>query len=158
MPALPVLVLLFLVVPLVEIYVLIEVGQVIGALSTVALCVLTAVVGGALLRIQGITTMQRAQRSIARGEAPAMEMLEGVALAVGGGLLLTPGFVTDAIGFLCLVPWSRRALVRHLLERMIVANRAGGFPPDPPGSGRGRTIEGDFERGDDDTDRGWPRR
>lgn len=154
MSVLAVFVLLFLVTPLVEIYVLIEVGQVIGALSTVALCVLTAVVGGLLLRLQGITTLQRAQLSIARGEAPAMEMLEGVALAVGGGLLLTPGFVTDTIGFLCLIPWTRRPLIRLLLQRMVVrpVDQRGYTQPGGGGDGR-RTLEGDFRRGDDEPPR-----
>ncbi|MDZ7747964.1 MAG: FxsA family protein [Halofilum sp. (in: g-proteobacteria)] len=117
----PAFILLFLVVPLVEIYLLIEVGQVIGALPTVGLCVLTAVVGGALLRYQGFQTMVRAQQNLQRGRIPAIEMFEGVALAIGGALLLTPGFATDVIGFLCLVPWSRRAMIRAAMRRMQVS-------------------------------------
>lgn len=147
--ALPMLITLFLLVPLVEIYLLIEVGQVIGALTTVGLCVLTAVLGGILLRFQGISTMRRAQLSIARGEPPALEMLEGMALAIGGAMLLTPGFATDAVGFLCLIPWTRRALLRALLRRAQVA------PPGGPGGGgpggvheHSYTIEGEFRRTD----------
>lgn len=148
----PAFVLLFLVVPLVEIYLLIEVGQVIGALPTVGLCVLTAVVGGALLRYQGFQTMMRAQQNLQRGQLPAIEMFEGVALAIGGALLLTPGFATDVIGFLCLIPWSRRAMIRAAMRRMQVTY--GPPPGGPPGAGptagpRGRsTIEGEFERRD----------
>lgn len=152
MPALPLLLVIFLVVPLVEIYLLIEIGRVIGALSTVALCVLTAVAGGILLRLQGLSTMRRAQLSMARGEPPALEMIEGIALAIGGALLLTPGFATDAIGFFFLLPWTRRTLVRLLLARAQVVP---GHGRDGTG-GHGRTIEGEFRR--DDDDRGGPSR
>ncbi len=148
MPALPLLIILFLLVPLVEIYLLIEIGRVIGALTTVALCVLTAIAGGILLRFQGLSTMQRAQLSMARGEPPALEMLEGVALLIGGGLLLTPGFATDAIGFLCLLPWTRRALVRLLIARAHVVGHPARREDGGTGPGGGRTIEGEFRRAD----------
>lgn len=141
---LPYFIFLFLVVPLIELYLLIEIGQVIGALPTIGLCVLTALVGGVLLRYQGLQVMFRAQGSIARGEVPAIEMFEGVALAAGGVLLMTPGFATDVIGFLCLIPWSRRALVRVLLRRLGVR----GGPPRGGGDDPHRTIEGDYRRRD----------
>jgi len=143
------LLLLFLLVPLVEIYILIEVGGIIGALPTIGLCVLTAVVGAGLLRLQGFQTLRRAQDNLARGEIPAIEMFEGVALAFGGALLLTPGFVTDTVGFACLIPWSRRWLIRAALRRMEIYY---GPPGGPGGPQRGRhyTIEGDFRRRDDD--------
>lgn len=134
-------ILLFLIVPLVEIYLLIEIGQVIGALATIALCVLTAVVGGVLLRYEGLQVMFRAQASLARQEVPAIEMFEGVALAAGGMLLLTPGFATDAVGFVCLIPWTRRAMVRALIRRL--RGRGG-----PPGQGGQTTIEGNYRRRD----------
>lgn len=141
------LLLLFLLVPLVEIYILIEVGQEIGALSTIGLCVLTAVIGAALLRIQGLQTLTRAQENLNRGEIPAIEMFEGMALALGGALLLTPGFATDTLGFLCLIPWSRRAMIRGALRRMNVYYG----PPGGPGTGGPhRTIEGDFRRDERD--------
>ncbi len=147
----PTILLLFVIVPLVEIYVLIELGQVIGALATVGLCVLTAVVGGALLRYQGLQTMFRAQANLSRGQLPAIEMFEGVALAVGGALLLTPGLVTDVFGFLCLVPWSRRMMIYAAMRRMQVTyGPPGGFGG--PGGGADddphRTLEGEFERRD----------
>ncbi len=147
----PALLLIFLVVPLVEIYVLIEVGGMIGALPTVLACVATAVIGGGLLRYQGFQTLRRAQRNMDRGQLPAMEMFEGVALAIGGALLLTPGFVTDVAGFLCLVPWTRRALIAAALRRMETRFSGGG--PGGPGStgqdGRDdRTLEGEFRRRD----------
>ena len=149
----PALLIVFLVVPLVEIYVLIEVGAVIGALPTVLACVATAILGGGLLRYQGFQTLRRAQSNMEQGQLPAMEMFEGVALAIGGAFLLTPGFVTDVAGFLCLIPWTRRALVVAALRRMEVrftSNGPGSGGPGGPGSDAGddarRTLEGEFRR------------
>lgn len=144
----PVLLLLFLLVPLVEIYVMIQVGGIIGALPTVLLVVLTAVAGAALARFQGLATLQRLQATLARGEAPAIEMFEGVLLLVGALLLLTPGFITDVLGFVCLVPLSRRALAFWLLKRVTVVTPAGPGQKGP-GEGKPRTIEGEFRREDD---------
>ena len=109
MSPLPVL-LLFIGIPLVEIYFLIKVGDVIGAFTTVVLVVATAVLGASIARYQGLVTLQRVQATVARGEAPAIEMLEGVILFLGAVLLLIPGFVTDIFGFACLVPPLRRAI------------------------------------------------
>ncbi|MCX4186356.1 FxsA family protein [Methylophaga sp. OBS4] len=108
--------LLFLIIPLVEIYFLIQVGKVIGAGWTVFLVVGTAVIGAFLLRLQGFSTLQRAQTVMARGELPAVEMLEGLTLLISGALLLTPGFVTDALGFLLLIPPVRQSMIRQILK------------------------------------------
>jgi UPF0716 protein FxsA len=143
----PVLLLLFLLVPLLEIYLLIVVGGIIGALPTVALVVLTAVIGAALARHQGLATLQRVQATLARGEAPAIEMLEGALLLVGALLLLTPGFFTDALGFVCLVPPTRRLLSLWLLKRFMVITPAGQSGR-PPGAHQPRTLEGEFRRED----------
>jgi UPF0716 protein FxsA len=142
-----ILFLLFLIIPLVEIYLLIQVGSVIGALFTVFLVVFTAVLGVWLLRIQGFSTLVRVQAVLLRGEIPAIEMLEGAVLLVAGALLLTPGFFTDAIGFYCLVPSLRRAFIRRVLKRFLKPQGSGegGFTP-PRGP---RTIEGKFRREDD---------
>lgn len=113
----PVLAAAFLIVPIVEIYLLIQVGSLIGVLPTVGLVILTAITGAALLRIQGLQTYLRFHRSLSEGRYPATEMLEGVALLVGGTLLLTPGFFTDGIGLVCLVPFTRRALVAWSMAR-----------------------------------------
>ncbi len=145
----PIVLLLFLLVPLVEIYFLIVVGGMIGALPTVALVVLTAVIGAALARQQGLATLQRLQATLARGEAPAIEMLEGVLLLVGALLLLTPGFFTDMLGFACLIPVTRRALVWWGMKRFSVIMPAGPAPGSAENTHQSRTIEGEFPREDD---------
>ena len=140
--------------PLVELYLLIEVGSVIGALPTILLSVFTAILGGALVRLQGFSILFRAQSQMANDELPAIEMLEGVVLLLVGLALLLPGFITDAIGFLLLVPPLRQGLVNAYLARMIVPPGPGG--PGPHGGTRAdssprgpRTIEGEFHREDD---------
>jgi UPF0716 protein FxsA len=145
-----VLFLLLLLVPLVEIYVLIQVGGVIGAIPTIALVVFTALLGAMLLRFQGWTTLQRTRVVMAQGQVPALEMMEGVLLVLAGILLLMPGFFTDAVGFLLLVPPLRRALIRAFLRRSDV-----GVPPPPGGPASHHhhrdpyTIEGEYRRDDE---------
>jgi UPF0716 protein FxsA len=135
--------LLFLIVPLAEIYVLLEVGSVLGALPTVAAVVLTALIGAALVRAQGFSTLMRIRASLDAGDIPAMALLEGAFLLVAGALLLTPGFLTDTIGFIFLSPPIRRALIEHfLIEKLAATQRH----PDEPGGPR--VIEGDFRRKD----------
>jgi len=107
---------LFLLVPLVEIFFLIQVGQVIGAGWTIFLVVATAVIGAFLLRLQGFQTLHRAQTTLQQGQLPATEMMEGLCLLVSGALLLTPGFVTDTMGFLLLVPPMRQLLIGKMLK------------------------------------------
>jgi UPF0716 protein FxsA len=106
---------LFLLVPLIEIYVLIQVGDVIGAGWTIFAVVGTAVLGAVLLRQQGFSTLQRAQQTMAQGQIPATAMFEGVMLLFSGALLLTPGFVTDTIGFALLVPMVRTTLINNMI-------------------------------------------
>ena len=108
---------IFVVVTLAEIYVLVSVGQTIGGLSTVLLVVITAFIGSSLLRQQGWSTMAKAQQSMSEGRTPAMEMMEGVVILVSGILLLTPGFLTDVLGLLGLMPWSRSYFINHFLEK-----------------------------------------
>ena len=143
-----VLFLLFLLVPLVEIYFLIKVGDVIGAIPTVALVVFTALLGAMLLRFQGFSTLQRTRISLAQGRLPALEMFEGVLLLFAGALLLTPGFVTDAIGFAFLIPPLRKIIIRWFLSKFELP----GPPSGGPGGGRPGspyTIEGDYRRDDE---------
>ena len=142
------LLILLLVVPLAEIYVLIEVGSEIGAVATVSLVVLTAVVGAALMRAQGLAILLRARATMARGEAPALELLEGAAILIAGALLLTPGFITDAVGFACLVPSVRQRLILAVAARPAGPRRNRAPRPE---HGR-RTLEGEYRHEEDDRD------
>ena len=144
MRVLHLLLLLFIAVPLVEIYLLLQVGGVIGAVPTIGLVVLTAAVGAVLVRAQGFSTIMQVRRSLDGGEVPAVAIVEGIFLLVAGALLLTPGFVTDAIGFGCLIPPLRRALILRFIEtRVIRAHHAAGFA-----TRQGHIIEGEFKRED----------
>lgn len=128
-----VILLLFL-LPIAEITVFIQVGSRIGAGMTLLL-VIAGVVGGIwLVRIQGFATAVRVQGMIARGESPAQEMLEGLALLVAGVLLVIPGFLTDIAAFILLIPPLRRSITRYYLR----FNRVDGGTPPPlqPGSGK----------------------
>jgi UPF0716 protein FxsA len=110
------LLLLFLTVPMAEMAILIWVGGVIGALPTILAVAVTAVVGVWLLRLQGFLTLRRVQERLQKGELPDTELLEGALLLIGGTLLLTPGFMTDILGFIFLFPGSRRGICRRILE------------------------------------------
>lgn len=114
MPFFVILLLLFIGLPMVEIYVLIQVGHQIGALWTIALLVAVAALGSALLRLQGLATLANVRAALARGELPTEAILEGLVLLVAGVLMVTPGFVTDIAGLLCLLPPLRRAIARAL--------------------------------------------
>ena len=133
-----ILLMLFIGVPLAEIYLLIKVGGWIGAGWTVFLVLATAVIGTALLRQQGLSTLFRARQTLDAGGVPALELLEGLMLAIGGALLLTPGFITDTFGLACLLPPSRLLMVRAVLARL----RSAEAEQSP------RTLEGDFRRDD----------
>jgi UPF0716 protein FxsA len=108
---------LFVIVTLLEIYVLVSVGESIGGFSTVMLVVITALIGSTLLKQQGWSTMAKAQQAMANGQTPAFEMLEGVVILISGVLLLTPGFITDTVGLLGLMPWSRTYFIDQILTK-----------------------------------------
>lgn len=112
--------LVVLIIPFAEIYLLIQVGSIIGAFPTILLVVFTAVLGAWLLKQQGFATFQRFQQSLAQGVIPAYEMIEGPIILVGGALLLTPGFITDIIGFACLIPQLRRKIAQYVIENYLV--------------------------------------
>ena len=111
--------LLFLMIPVLEVIVFIQAGSVIGVLNTLLLTILTAVIGMTLLRKQGFETLRRAQSKTSRGEAPLTEMFDGLCLFAAGLLLLTPGFVTDTVGFLLFLP-PFRALMRGYVKTLPV--------------------------------------
>jgi UPF0716 protein FxsA len=135
--------LLFIGAPLVELFFLIRVGSVIGALPTIALSILTAVVGAWLVRMQGLAVLMRVREAMDRGETPALALLDGAVLLLCGFLLLLPGFVTDIAGFLLLIPALRRALIRRYVQ--IVPFGAGVGPQDEH---RPRIIDADYRRED----------
>ena len=166
--------LVFFLTPIIEIYLLIEVAGYINTLPTIALVMLTAVVGVALLKRQGLATLTRGMGRLNSGEVPAQEMAEGILLAVAGALLITPGFVTDGVGFLLLLPPTRAMIAAMLLRRVVVQGMgapgmhtgasgphgshsasgasAPGFGPQPVNAKSPNkepvTLEGDFERRD----------
>ena len=109
--------LFFVLITLLEITVLISVGQAIGSLSTILLIIATAFIGSRLLKQQGWATMARAQQNIAEGQQPTMEILEGVVILISGVLLITPGFITDILGLLGLIPFSRQYFINSFLEK-----------------------------------------
>lgn len=118
---------LFFFVPLVEIYFLVKVGEQIGPFKTILLVILTAVAGIYLLRQQGLSTLGRFQKNMMAGQLPAKEIFEGFFLLIGGALLLTPGFFTDFIGFLCVIPLTRQFIANWFLAHSNVSVQGGGF-------------------------------
>ena len=154
----PFLFLLFVLVPVVEIALFIRVGGAIGLLPTLAIVLATAALGTWLLRREGVATLARARERMAAGELPASQLVEGLLLFAGGLMLLTPGFMTDAAGFLCLLAPTRRWLAARIAAR--AAGRVGVVPPPgdapagtarpiPPGRARpdgDDVIDGDYER------------
>lgn len=136
--------LLFLGIPLLEIVAFVQIGGKIGALWTVLLTVGTAILGAFLVRTQGIRTLLSVKDQLAHGELPAQTVVEGIILLVCGALLLTPGFISDTLGFLGLVPAIRSVVAKSLLSKVFVmqAQRSQGF------NNGGHTIEGQFRRED----------
>ncbi len=106
--------LFFAVIPVIEVYLLIKVGSLIGAVPTVALLLAISMVGAWLVRHQGFEIMRRIQSELAQGRLPAAELLDGAMVLVGGVLLLTPGFFTDFLGLFFLIPFTR-ALIKQLV-------------------------------------------
>jgi UPF0716 protein FxsA len=116
------LLLIFTLIPVLEIYVLLKVGQQLGVSPTIALILLTGIAGAYLARTQGLDIIRRIQQQTAQGQLPAESLLDGAMVLAGGLLLLTPGFCTDLIGFCLLVPLSRQALktmLRRWLQQQI---------------------------------------
>lgn len=154
MRSFPIFFVLFLVIPIIEIFFLIKVGEVIGVWWTILLVVLTAVIGAGLLRQQGLSTLARFQQNMGQGKLPAQEMVEGILLAVGGALLMTPGFVTDTFGFLCLMPFSRKFIAANIIKRSAVSMSAhmGGFSQggnSSPFGSDSNTYEGEYTEVED---------
>ncbi len=140
------LLLAFILIPLLEIGLFIKIGSAIGALATIGLIILTAFIGVTLIRLQGLITLGRIREKLDHDEIPATDMVEGLILLVAAVLLLTPGFFTDLLGFLALVPAIRRPLAVRLLYYLAAHHRA---------SGRGHTtviVNGEVVDTDGDPD------
>jgi UPF0716 protein FxsA len=137
---------LFVAVPILEIYVIIKVGQAIGALWTIALLIADSILGSVLMRSQGRAAWRRFQQALAEGRVPARETLDGVLVIFGGAFLLTPGFCSDVVGALLLLP-PTRALIRRGLVRRFGFSMFGAIPgvrvrPGGPGGPPGADVEG----------------
>lgn len=143
---------LFAILPIIEIAILINVGEVIGGWNTVLLVILSAFIGAYLVRQQGFSTLMQAQTKMQSGAMPGQEMAEGLLLVIAGVLLVTPGFVTDIMGFLLCLPVTRPIIAKKLLKHLavkVVTTQQGGFhqqysnqqTPDQNSD----VIEGEFE-------------
>jgi UPF0716 protein FxsA len=108
---------LFIVVPLLELYILIKIGGALGAFQTVALVVFTALLGVVLVRFEGLRTLQQIKQSLSQGIVPAEEMVDGVLIFIGGILLITPGVLTDLFALVLLIPYTRTIFKRWLRRR-----------------------------------------
>lgn len=155
MSVFPLLMLLFIVVPIVEIGLFIQVGGWLGLWPTIIIVFLTAVIGASLVRSQGIATLASVQKKLQQGEMPTQQIVEGVLLAVAGVLLLTPGFMTDALGMLLLFPTSRAKCAQLLMQKVKVNGQfnqfGGGFHHNmnrQSDDGQGDIFDGEYERKD----------
>jgi len=142
MTPLHIIFLVFVTVPFIEIYLLLQIGGIVGVLPTIALVVGTAILGAGLLRHQGLATWVSFQENMAKGELP-IEIVEGPILLMGGALLLTPGFFTDVIGFACLIPAVRKRIALKVIENRLSA--AAGFSTATQESSK-PVIEGEFKK------------
>ncbi|SVA97267.1 uncharacterized protein METZ01_LOCUS150121 [marine metagenome] len=116
----------FTIIPIIEIYLLIEIGSMFGALTAVALVILTGFLGAFLARMQGLQTLYRIQESLREGRMPSGELLDALLIVIAGLVLLTPGFLTDSAGFLLLIPATRNAIknwLRRQIELRYMSNR-----------------------------------
>jgi|TARA_B110000438_G_scaffold301160_1_gene355339 UPF0716 protein FxsA len=129
----------FIFLPILEMYVLIKVGGNIGAFSTIILVVTTALIGVFLLRIQGFMTIFNIRNKLNNAELPTQEIFTGIFLALGGFLLLIPGFVTDILGFLCLLPFTRNIILAKIYREIQ-------FPDSNNSSQNADWIEGEYKK------------
>ena len=159
-----ILLLIMIAVPIGEIAVFIQAGDILGLWVTLGTVVLTAMIGTAFLRLQGLGVVRRVQESLARGEMPVGEMFDGLCLLLAGALLLTPGFITDSIGFVLLIPPLRRAIAAQIALYLLRSGRVATWPPGGSrrgGDPGGAIIDGEFEHvetREDDSDHPDPTR
>jgi UPF0716 protein FxsA len=132
----------FITLPLLEIGVFIWIGDEIGILATVATTVLTAILGTALVRAQGLATLSKVNDSLNRGEMPVRAVFDGACLLVAGALLLAPGFITDAIGLILFIPFVRAILLALLISKAVVTVHSSNTSTS---SRQNYDVEGDFQ-------------
>ena len=120
------LLLAFTIIPIIEIYLLIEIGSIFGALTAITLVILTGFLGAFMARMQGLQTLFRIQESLREGRMPSGELLDALLIVIAGVVLLTPGFLTDSAGFLLLIPTTRNSIISWLqrqIELKYMSNR-----------------------------------
>ena len=142
-----ILLFLFIFVPVVEISFLIKVGSAIGGFNTIVFVIFTAVLGAYLVKAQGIATLNKLQQETNAGRVPAMQLAEGVALLFAGGVLLTPGFITDGVGFALLVPPIRQGIIAWVMKKRIIkaqTTTTGFNHPRTKSNDGGNVIEGEY--------------
>lgn len=156
---------LFLLFPVLELYVFFKVSTAIGFFPALLMIIVGSALGVMVMRVAGLATVLRTRESLQRGEMPAEQMFDGLMTAIGGGLLLIPGFITDVLAVICLLPFTRHALTRKLRARAEAqAMRQRAFADDlqarGPAAGQnaharrqpevieGEVIEGEYERRD----------
>ena len=121
------LLILFVLVPVTELYILIEVGKKIGSLTTIGIIILTGIIGAYLVKGQGFMILKKIQNDLNEGIMPGDSLIQGAIILAGGIFLLTPGFVTDIIGFIFLIPVSRRVVKKYLLKWLKGKIKEGNF-------------------------------
>ncbi len=119
----------FTIIPIIEIYLLIEIGSIFGALTAVILVILTGFLGAFLARMQGLQTFFRIQESLREGRMPSGDLLDALLIVIAGLVLLTPGFLTDSVGFLLLIPATRNS-IKYWLRRQIELRYVSNSPED----------------------------
>ena len=145
MKAFKILFLIVLIIPFAEIYLLLQVGSILGAFPTIFLVVFTAVLGSWLLKQQGFATFRRFQENLAQGQIPAYEIIEGPIILLGGVLLLTPGFLTDILGLACLITPLRKRIAQYIIENRIIQD-SGAFQQTK--KAENNALEGEFRKED----------
>jgi UPF0716 protein FxsA len=149
--------LILIALPMAELALLIKAGQTIGVWATLGLVVGAGILGAAILAHQGTSVIRRTQQALAQGRPPVAPVLDGLFLVLAGMLLITPGFLSDALALLLLIPLVRRGVARWGVKQLVTrahvelrasGSRIGDAPGQPPaaGSGKGPVIEGEFER------------
>ena len=121
------LLILFIIVPVAELYILIEVGKKIGSLSVIGVIILTGILGAYLVKSQGFMILKKIQNDLNEGILPGDSLIQGAIILAGGILLLTPGFITDIVGFIFLMPFSRKVVKNYLLKWLKGKIKEGNF-------------------------------